>query len=269
MNIEKIREQPDKVNWSHVSGCLKFSEDFIREFQHKVSWFWISSNQKLSEDFIREFQDKVNWDCISFNQKLSEDFIREFQNKVNWYNISKFQKLSEDFIREFKYKVSWYNISKFQKLSEDFIREFQHNVNLDCISRHQKLSEEFREEFNLTIPETCWLYKSTEEKEKYIKENTDYEIVDGKVIAYKSCRSDGYSRFNFQYHYEEGKEYESHADYNEDNKDSFGLSAWSKEGALKYCNEKLFKVEIKMEDISCIVHSGSKIRATKIKILNN
>ena len=73
--------------------------------------------------------------------------------------------------------------------------------------------------------------------------------------------------FNFQYFYEVGKVYESHADCNADNDNSFGLSAWTKEEAIDYCDKKLFKVAIKVEDIACIVHEGNKIRARKIRIV--
>jgi hypothetical protein len=46
------------------------------------------------------------------------------------------------------------------------------------------------------------------------------------------------------------------------------LSAWTKEGALEYHSSgKLFKVEIDLKDIAAIVHDGNKIRASKIKIL--
>ncbi|MFW9879537.1 MAG: hypothetical protein ACFFG0_41200, partial [Candidatus Thorarchaeota archaeon] len=101
-----------------------------------------------------------------------------------------------------------------------------------------------------------------------IRENTNYEIKDGKVIAYKSCRSDGYSCFNFQYKYEIGNEYGSHADYNADNDNSFGLSAWTREKALEYYSRgKLFKVLIDIKDIACVVQKGNKIRCSKLKIL--
>src|SRR5690606_14512094 len=108
------------------------------------------------------------------------------------------QKLSEEFIREHKELVNWWDISNYQKLSESFIREHKDLVNWECISYSQKLSESFIREFNLTIPENSWLYKSDQEKEEYIRSNTDYEIRDGKVVAYKTCRSDGYSKYNFQ-----------------------------------------------------------------------
>jgi len=76
------------------------------------------------------------------------------------------------------------------------------------------------------------------------------------------------SVYNWQYHYEVGNEYESTADVNEDDNNSFGLSAWTKDGALKYYSAgKLFKVGIKLEDLACIVHDGNKIRARKIRIL--
>ena len=252
INIEVIRKNPESVNWYDISKSQKLSEDFIREFKDYVFWHYIFRYQKLSENFIREFKDRSQWYFICINQKLSEDFIREHGHEpvlrrlagLSWGYISIFQKLSEDFIREFKDYVDWHYISKYQKLSEGFIREF-----------------------NLEIPDTCWLYKSAAEKEQYIREHTNYEIIDGEVIAYKSCRAEGYSKYNFQYKYEVGKEYESHADYNECNEDSFGLSAWTREKALEYCGEKLFKVAIKLEDIACVVQDGNKLRASKLRII--
>src|SRR5690606_19908173 len=110
----------------------------------------------------------------------------------SWWRISIYQKLSEEFIREHKGLVKWDYVSEYQKLSEEFIREHKELVNWVCISANQKLSESFIREFNLTIPENSWLYKSDQEKEEYIRNNTDYEIRDGNVIAYKTCRSDGY-----------------------------------------------------------------------------
>jgi hypothetical protein len=258
----------NSTSWYYISEYQKLSESFIREFSDKVDWENISQFQKLSEEFIIEFFDKVNWYNISKYQKLSEKFIRENSNKVSWYLISFFQKLSEAFIIEFSDKVEWNLISIYQKLSEEFIRRYSDKVNWYNISQYQKLSPEFIKEFNLEIPETCWLYKDKEFKRKYIQENTSYEIIGDKVIAYKSCRGDGYSAFNFQYYYEVDGEYECHADYNIDEKDSFGLSAWTKRSALEYYNcGKLFKVEIDLEDIAAIVHNHNKIRASKIKIL--
>ena len=265
--IENIRKNPQSVDWYYISQYQKLSEDFIREFKDSVDWDRISKYQKLSEDFIREFKDSVYWDNISKYQKLSEDFIREFKDSVDWHYISIYQKLSEDFIREFKDSVHWGFISKYQKLSEDFIREFKDSVHWGYISYSQKLSEDFILEFKLTISENNWQYKSKEFVFDFIKNKTSYEVVDDEVIAYKSCRSDGYSNYNFQYQYEVGKVYESHADSNVDNDNSFGLSAWTKEKAIDYCDEKLFKVAIKVEDIACIVHNGNKIRARKIRIV--
>jgi hypothetical protein len=233
-----------------------------------VPWDYSSKNQSLSEDFIREHSDQIDWGDISFYQKLSEEFIREFSNQVDWVEISRHQKLSEEFIREFSDKVFWGCISYSQKLSEGFIREIFDKLTLCNIEIYQKLSPEFIKEFNFTIPDTCWLYKDKEYKRKYIKKNTLYQIIGNKVIAYKSCRYNGYSVFNFQYHYEVGGEYEANADYNIDNLNSFGLSAGTKEMALDYFNKgKLFKVEIDLEDIAAIIYKENKIRASKIKIL--
>ena len=265
-----IREFKDEVDWGYISRYQKLSEDLIREFHYKVDWEYISSYQKLSEDFIREFKDKVKWHYISAYQKLSEEFIREFQDKVDWSCISAYQYLSEDFIREFQDKVYWYYNSMYQKLSEEFIKEFYFEMDLTTIAKYQKLSEKTRSKLNIKIPENNWLYKSKQFKLEYIKECTDYEIIDDEyILAYKSVRSDYYSTFNFQYKYEIGKTYTSNCDCNVDNESSFGLSAWKKEDALKYYNGgKLLKVKIPIDKIGAIVHNGNKIRAFELTVID-
>ena len=216
------------------------------------------------EEYYKELANRVTWYHISKYQKLSEGFIREFADRVYWKYISQYQKLSEEFIRELADKVYWDCISMYQKLSEGFIREFADRFDWDNISRYQKLSERFRKEYNIEIPDSNWLYKTAKNKRVYLDK---YEIEGDYVIAYKSCRSDGYSKYNFQYKYEVGKEYTAHCDCNVDNENSFGLSAGTKEHALSYCKEKLFKVKIHIDDIGAVVHNGEKIRCSKLCIL--
>jgi hypothetical protein len=264
-SIEKFQ---DKVNWSNISIGQKLSEEFIEKFQDKVNLVFISRYQKLSEYFIEKFQDKVDWIKISIYQKLSESFIEEFQDKVDWDYISMDQKLSEEFIEKLQNKVDWNFISKYQKLSEEFIEKFQDKVYLDYISKYQKLSPQFREKYNIIINEDNWLYKPVNFKLKYIKEHTNYEIIDDKyIIAYKGIRSDNYSKYNFHYQYEVGKTYESHCDCNCNDDSSFGLSAWNIEKAKEYCDEKIIKVKIAIKDIGAIVREENKIRCFKFEVL--
>ena len=245
-SIDLIRKFQDKVDWESISINQKLSEDFIREFKDRVDWYWISMHQKLSEDFIKEFQDKVNWDCISIYQKLSEKFIREFQNRVKWKYISMCQVLSESFIREFKDKVDWHHISMYQILSESFIKEF-----------------------NLKIDRTTnWNYVSNDVKLKAIKDSNLYEIIDDEyIIAYKGIRSDNYSKFNFQYQYLVGNTYESHCNADINNEISFGLSAWTLEKAKEYCDEKIIKVKIHINDVKALIHNNNKIRCSKFEVI--
>ena len=136
---------------------------------------------------------------------------------------------------------------------------------MNCISIYHKLSKDFLKEFGLTKPENNWLYATNEEKREKVKEK--YELDGDYIIAYKSTKIDGYSTYNFQYQYEVGKTYESHCDCNLDNHNSFGLSAWTKEGALGYYSRgKLFKVKIHLNDLGAMISSG-KLRARKIEIL--
>ena len=161
---------------------------------------------------------------------------------------------------------NWFDISVYQKLSEQFITDNKENVIWSYISEYQKLSEQLIKDNSLEIPVNSWFYKDLEYKREYAK-TTGYEIEGDFLYAYKSCRSDGYSKFNFQYYYEVGKSYESQADFNSDNENSFGLSAWTREGALDYCKEKLFRVKVYIGDIACFVHGNNKIRCTKLEIV--
>lgn len=269
-----IREMKDYVDWPAIWYSQDLSENFIREFIHKVSWHIISQFQSLSENFIRDYQGKVNWPHVSYHQVLSESFMREMKDKLEWWNISERQELSEEFIWEFKDKIHLGNIVKYQTLSEDFIRKMYNDKIFNYISDifyYQNLSERFRQEFNFVVPDSCWLYKSKEWKLKYLKDNTNYEIVDDEyIIAYKSVRLSGRSvTAAARYKYEIGKTYESKCDYNVNNQCSFGLSAWSKEDAKHFCPKgKLLKVKINIEDIGAIVCNDLKIRCCKQTILS-
>ena len=271
MNNNLIQEIKNIAQLNQLNIDFNFSnENFIREFQEKVDWGWISTYQKLSEYFIKEFQDKVDWNLISEYQKLSEYFIKEFQDKVDWDWISGYQKLSENFIREFQDQVDWFRISIYQKLSENLIREFQDKVYWWRISQCQKLSEEFRKEFNLEISKNNMHYFSRDQKLEILNngEGNPYEMDEDYILAYKSTRLDGYSRYNFQYQYKVGQVYESHADGNLNNENSFGLSVWTKEGALGYkSNGELYLVKIHIDDVVAIVHEKKKLRCTKIEII--
>lgn len=239
-----------EVDYWRCYASQPLSEDLIREAQdQQINWDIISGLQHLSENFIREFQHKVYWVYISIHQLLSENFIREFQHKINWLYISKHQPLSENFIREFQDKVYWDSISAHQQLSGDFIREFENRINKDLIPK--KLSRE----------------------EKIEKLKPYYEIIDNKLIAYKSVRLDGYSFSCFRYFYEVGQTYESWCDCT-CSPNSFGMSAWTREkaeefgrGGVSSGEFKLFKVEVDIDDIGAIVHDCGKLRCFKLKIL--
>lgn len=71
-----------------------------------------------------------------------------------------------------------------------------------------------------------------------------------------------------KYFYEIGYTYTSKCDCNIDIENSFGLSAYTKEGALKYHNTgKLMKIKVHLDDLGCIVHKGHKLRCKKIEII--
>jgi hypothetical protein len=268
--MKLCREHPDRVDWGGISRNQTLAEDFIRENADRVDWYGISRHQTLSEGFIRENADRVNWNRISCCQTLSEDFIRENADRVSWYWISYYQTLSEDFIREHADKVGWVGISCYQTLSEDFIREHADRVDWGEISCYQTLSGDFIREFadRISVPEETWRYKTAEEKLEAARE-AGYEIRNGKVVAFKSVRRNLASVYQPGLVYEIGKHFRaSNCDCLPSNENSFGLSAWTREGALGYhSGGRLLEVEIDPEDLGVIVRSGSKIRCFEFRIV--
>ena len=209
-------------------------------------------------------------DYNSYKQPLSDEFIERHSKRVDWYYISSRQKLSEQFIERNADRVNWLCISAHQKLSEEFIERNADRVGWvgwHYISKYQKLSEEFRIKHNLNLPENNWLYADKETKRKAIEDLGFYELDGDYVIAYKGIRSDGYSVYNFQNHYELGGIYEAHADHNLYNENSFGLSAWTEKKARAYCDQKLIKVKIHLDDVAALVHNGGKIRCTRFEVI--
>ena len=189
----------------------------------------------------------------------------------NWDSLSKHRGLTEEFIRGFKYEVDWFSISAYQRLSEGFIREFKNWVNWCLISQYQRLSDEFIEEFEdkvyMNVIADSWHYKSVEEKKKAVIDTGLYECHDDYFIAYKGIRRDRYSRFNFQYQYLKGHTYETWCDCSAD-ENSYGFSAWTEDGARKYCKELIVRVKVRYEDVGRVVHDGGKIRCFKMEILD-
>jgi hypothetical protein len=264
---EFIERNKDLVNWEYISRYQKLSEEFIERNKDLVDWEYISRYQKLSEEFIERNKDLVDWICISIYQKLSEEFIERNKDLVDRVYISEYQKLSEEFIERNKDLVNWWCISQYQKLSEEFIERNKDLVDWEYISRYQKLSEEFRTKHNLSLPKNNWSYTDKETKRKAIKDCGLYEMDNDWVIAYKGIRSNGYSKFNFQYKYEPGNTYYCHADHNLNNENSFGLSAWTEKKAREYCNEKVVKVRIHLDHVAALVHDCHKIRCEQFEII--
>ncbi len=302
LSEEFIEKFADKVDWCYISMNQKLSEEFIARFADKVDWAYVSIDQILSEEFIERFAHKVDWKFVSREQKLSEEFIEKWEHRVNWYVISGYQKLSESFILKHKDKLNCISLIRSQHLNEDFIYDnFINNENhstssleelnrahftsnkvsnefikkhykrilpdyMDVIAKYQKLNDDKGMKFYKPDSKNNWLYASKEEKMKVIREKGKYEIQGDYIIAYKGIRHDYYSCYNFQFKYEVGETYESHADFNLGEENSFGLSAWTLEDAY-YFGSRVVKVKIHIDDIAACVHCQCKLRCTKFKIL--
>lgn len=139
---------------------------------------------------------------------------------------------------------------------------------MEYIANYQKLSNNIIQELKLTISVSNWLYKDKEYKMKKIKDCGLYEIDGDYIIAYKSTKKGGVSTFNSAYKYQVGGVYESLCDCDTYYHNSFGLSAWTENGALEHFPYgELYKVKIHIDDVGALVDNLNKIRCFKLEIL--
>jgi hypothetical protein len=81
-------------------------------------------------------------------------------------------------------------------------------------------------------------------------------------------RSDFCSVYKRGIYYHVGSIVSAHCNCNSNEKNSFGLSAWTKEGALDYYNKGLLlKVKIPISKLGCLVHDEHKIRCFELEVL--
>ena len=260
------------------------SEEFIEEHLKELNeqgWRDVSGFQPLSEEFMEEYADKLDWSVLFQYQKLSESFIEKHMNRItdgnDWYNIFKYQKLSEAFIKRCLDKgvEEAAFARKYQILSEQFLENYINKPDRTWWESedYQKVSSGFRKKHEMNPLPWSWLYKSATFNKKAVQETELYECHKDYFIAYKAIRKDRYSCFNFQYKYEKGGVYETHADYT-DAEDSFGFGAGTKDfcedyGGFAHCDHNiLVRVKIYYKDVARVVHNGDKIRACKIEVLD-
>jgi len=234
-----------------------WEEQFIKNVTHY--WLWVVKHHTFSKAFIDRYQLHLEWGHILIHQKLHKNVIKKYFEKIIYQLvILKYQKLDENFIE--------YLLIQLQ--SSYLYNEFLYNN----VLKYHKVSKKFIDKYKLTIPETCWLYKTPTFIESYIRKNTNYEIhkdTGGKfIIAYKGILRDRYSLYTYQYRYFQYHTYTSHCDCNIDNENSFGLSAWTENEARDYCSDLVVRVKIYIKDIGCFVHNNNKIRCRKFTVLD-
>jgi hypothetical protein len=200
---------------------------------------------------------------------------------ISWYQVSTCL-LSEEFITKYAIYLDWFYVGKYSKLSEKFIKQnLDRIIYPEYIRFYQRISNKLRKQLGLKRPPSRnWLNSSVSNKLKYIKKNKldkVYEINKDKsgyyLIAYKTVKRGLFplcyiSVYNNNYKYRIGQVSESQCDCDLYSENSFGLSGWTKEEALTYHPEgALLKVKIYLKDLGAIVHSGTKLRAFKLTVL--
>jgi hypothetical protein len=243
----------------------------------RLDWWEISRYQSLSESFMERHADRLDWSGISRYQSLSEPFMKRHADRLNWWEISHSQSLSEPFMERNADRLDWWEISRHQSLSEEFIERNADHLDWRRISRHQPLSEPFMERhadrLSKDLRQENWLYADRQEKLRHIRENApEFEVQEDDkgpfIIAYKATRRGGRSDFKPSMRYEVGKTYEALCDHDLRRENSYGLSAWTLEGAKSHVpGGELYRAKIYVDDIGAMVHDGRKIRCKKQEFL--
>lgn len=263
-------------------------------------FFHLLNSMPLSPKIIEILIIK-NFNLINIipNQKIPENLFIKYDKVFRYYfrELLISQTLSEEYIEDnlelIQRRSLKLELVRYQKLSESFIKKhetyFSSTLLIGMLISHQLLSKEYITYLiNKYNPKVCddfdiidinietdldpyWQYKSADERLEIIKKSGLYEIEGDYVLAYKSIRKNGYSKFNFQYKYEVGLYYTSKADYNTLNNASYGFSSWT----LKYVLEnyyysssnKIVKVKIHKSELAALVHNDNKIRSTAFYVI--
>ena len=255
--------------YNECNGTSLDETDWIE----RLDWWWISAHQKLSEPFMERHAERLDWWWISAHQKLSEPFMERHAERLNWGWISARQVLSEPFMDRHAERLDWWSISHYQVLSEPFMDRHAERLDWFYISRHHRLSEPFIEKHVERLPENLrennWLYADREAKIRHIREKApEFSIQEDElgpfILAWKATRSGGRSDFDPSIVYAMGETREARCDCRMDENNSFGLSAWTEEGAKSFIpGGELYRVKIYIDDIGAMVHDGKKIRCRR------
>lgn len=263
--LASCRAFPSSMNWEVISYHENLTEDDIREFETYLFWDGISRHQNLSESFIDEYVNKIDWIGISQYQALSDAFLLDHYDKIVWEEIPCRRVFSENFIQTLDgYNfANWQLISRYQSLSEDFIEQFADKVDWDEISKHQTLSADFIDAYDayLNIPENTWRYMTAQEKLDWVDGYTDFEIRDGKIVAYKAVRNDSYSIYCVHTVYDEYGTYSvPNCDCIPSNPSSFGLTVWTNDAVPSYGRGRTLEVEIDPSNLGVVIDGYKKLR---------
>ena len=276
--------------WDILSSKQVMSIEFMLKHRDRINWKMASANQYLPEEFAEHFPELVSMPHFVVGQPLSEGFLAKNKDKFGWHDVSRYQCMSEEFISEMSEYVDWSSLSQ-APLTETFIDANIDRLEPGFISVYQKLSKDFIKDhskwliprliadYQCDLPDgympsspSSWYGKDIEYKRSYMKFVRSFDMDGDYVIAYKACRLDGYSTYNFHYQYAVGSIYESTADHNADKLNSFGLSACTYDCALDYYPHRIVKVKIHLDDIAVVVPVSElspnyMIRCRKYKVL--
>lgn len=261
----------DAINWNLVSARQVMSMEFMLKHRDRINWKMASANQYIPEWALAEHSDLISMAHYVVGQPLSECFMRERKDEFPWHDVSRYQVMSPAFIDEMSDYVDWTYLSQ-APLTEDFIADNVSRLDPAHISVYQRLSKEFImdhsdwlvprliSDYQCDIPggfpnppASSWVGKDIDYKRSYIRHLRTYDMEGDYVIAYKACRLDGHSTYNFHYRYEVGGVYESTADHNSGQLNSFGLSACTFDSALDYYHHRIIRLKIHLDDIATIV----------------
>ena len=160
--------------WDKISSSGNLDVDFIRTNASKLNWTLLCRHQKLSNDIITEFMAYLDFITIGLYQELDEEFILKHKNKMIMRHLilNPKTKMSESFIRKyFSSRRMLTDVLRYRDMSNEFIIEFsQHIIAWDMLYRYSKCSDQLKRIIS---------------KEKTFIENIKYDTILEGYVKYK------------------------------------------------------------------------------------
>jgi hypothetical protein len=93
--IDKIRECPERYNWTVLTRCRRFDTPTLHEFNEYINWRVVSLHYNMDDYFILEFHNRLDWRILGKRRYLSARILERFCDRLNGFDIALHQAMAD------------------------------------------------------------------------------------------------------------------------------------------------------------------------------